>query len=654
MTGKHSLDSRLQAALDAQEQAGLRRRLEAARAGDGPHRQREGKPVLSFASNDYLGLKQDPRVVAAFKRGADRFGAGAGASHLLGGHSVEHAALEAELADWLGRPGVLLFGSGYQAAIGTLAALLTRHDRVYQDRLNHACLLDGAQLARARLLRYPHLDTAALDARLREPPAHGAGASWVVSDSVFSMDGDLAPLADLAAVCAAHAAHLMVDEAHALGVLGPHGAGAVAQAGLDVQAVPVLMATFGKALGTAGACIAGSSVLREFLLGHARSFIYSTALPAALAAATREAVRIARQEAWRREHLHALTAHLRVGLTQLDYTLLPSTTPIQPVIVGDAAAATRLAGALLEHGIEVPAIRPPTVPNGSARLRISLSAAHRVADVDRLLDACAAARSTCTPRGLHIECHGDAGPDLVLLHGWGLHGGIFHGLVEALATRARVWVVDLPGHGWSQTAEVPLTPTAVIAAIRARVPAAHWFGWSLGGLIALQAALDHPDAIHSLTLCAATPCFVQRPHWPEGMPDSAFESFARDLESDWRGTLDRFLVLETLGAAEPMRELHLLRERAAERPAPTPQALQRGLGLLAELDLSAAVAQLQVPSLWLGGQRDRVVSPAALQRAAAATPAAQVHLVARAGHAPFLTHAAEVAEVVLRRMEVWT
>jgi 8-amino-7-oxononanoate synthase len=640
-------DLRIRNTLDTLQQRGLRRQLQVSRAGDGPRLQQDGKALLSFASNDYLGLKQDPRLLTAFKRAADRYGVGAGAAHLLGGHSAEHAELERELADWLGRPGIVLFASGYQAALGTMAAVLGRHDRVLQDRLNHACLLDGGVLSRARLQRYPHQDLDALAALLAADPER---ASLIVSDSVFSMDGDCAQVPELAALARDSQSWLMLDEAHALGVLGPDGAGLAASAQLDCVAVPIVLGTLGKAFGTAGAFIAGSCELREFLINRARSFVYSTALPAAIAAATREALRIVRGEQWRRDHLVDLIVQLRSGLADLGYPLADSITPIQPVLLGTVSAAVAASAALREAGFVVPAIRPPTVPEGSARLRISLSAAHSARDVEALLAAFEQLRpriqSAAARAPLHLEKHGETGPSIILLHGWGLHGGIFQTLVEQLKAQAQVWVVDLPGHGHSRNSSLPLDLNAVIAAIIAVVPQAHWFGWSLGGLFALHAALAAPEAVQSLTMCAATPCFVANEHWSHGMPLQVFESFAGDLEDDWQGTLERFLALETLGSEQPITELHELKQIAATRSAPHPQALKTGLRLLAERDLSTRLGELRMPCLWLGGRRDRVVSAAALTAAASASRG-QLSLLDKSGHAPFLTRSAEVAALLL-------
>ena len=344
----------------------------------------DGRDYLSFCSNDYLGLASHPDVVAAFHRGLDEFGSGSGAAHLVTGHSRAHHALEEELAAFLQRPRVLLFSTGYMANLGVMSALLGRGDRVFEDYVNHASLLDGARLSGARLLRYHHGDPDDLDTRLANAPA---GEFLVATDGVFSMDGDVAPLAPLAAVAARHGAWFMVDDAHGLGVVGPGGRGSVAQAGLDMEQVPILVGTLGKAFGTFGAFVAGSDDLIETLIQEARTYIYTTAPPPALASATRTALRLVREEDWRREHLQRLIRRFRSGARQLGLALCASETPIQPLLVGAAAAALRLSEALRERGILITAIRPPTVAQDASRLRITFSAAHSEQQVDRLLGA---------------------------------------------------------------------------------------------------------------------------------------------------------------------------------------------------------------------------------------------------------------------------
>lgn len=344
----------------------------------------DGKQYLAFCSNDYLGLANHPDIVAAFHQGLDEFGAGSGAAHLITGHSRVHHALEEELAGFVQRPRALLFSTGYMANLGVISALLGRGDRVFQDRINHASLLDGARLSGARLLRYRHGDATDLATRLAAAPA---GEYLVATDGVFSMDGDVAPLGQLADVATRHAAWLMVDEAHALGVIGSQGRGSAAHCGLDQQQVPILMGTLGKAFGTFGAFVAGSEELIETLIQEARTYIYTTALPPAVASATRAALQLVREEEWRRERLQTLIRRFRSGARQLGLEFCDSETPIQPLIAGTAERALRLAQALREQGILVTPIRPPTVAEGASRLRITFSANHQDEQVDRLLDA---------------------------------------------------------------------------------------------------------------------------------------------------------------------------------------------------------------------------------------------------------------------------
>ncbi len=344
----------------------------------------EGRRCLSFCSNDYLGLANHPAVVSALRAGAERWGVGSGASHLISGHTAAHHALEEELADFLGRERVLLFSTGYMANLGVVTALCGRHDTVLEDRLNHASLLDAALLSGARLRRYPHREVAAARRRLA---AVRGGRVLLVTDGLFSMDGDLAPLPQLAALAQEEDAWLMVDDAHGIGVLGRGGRGCLERFGLSPAEVPVLVGTLGKAFGVFGAFVAGSETVVETLIQRARSYIYTTALPPAVAEAARAGLALIREEPWRRERLHTLIRHFRRGARQLGLELLPSETPIQPLPVGDSRRVLRIGEALRERGIWVGAIRPPTVPRGSARLRITLSACHTEEDVDRLLDA---------------------------------------------------------------------------------------------------------------------------------------------------------------------------------------------------------------------------------------------------------------------------
>ena len=351
----------------------------------------QGQACINFSSNDYLGLAADPEVVAALIEGARRWGVGGGASHLISGHGGAHQALEEALAEFTGRPRALLFSTGYMANVGVINALARDGDLVVQDRLNHASLLDGGFLCRARFERYPHADLGALEALLAAPAASASGRRLVVTDGVFSMDGDIAPLAEMAALADRHGAWLMVDDAHGFGVLGEQGGGSVEALGLDLDQVPVLVGTLGKALGTFGAFVAGSEALIETLIQFARTYIYTTALPPAVAAATLTSLRLAQTQGWRRERLRELTARFRAGAAARDLPLLDSDTPIQPVPVGDSARVVAIAARLRAAGYLVGGIRPPTVPAGTGRLRIALSAAHEPLQVDGLLDALAAA-----------------------------------------------------------------------------------------------------------------------------------------------------------------------------------------------------------------------------------------------------------------------
>ncbi|MDP3875647.1 MAG: 8-amino-7-oxononanoate synthase [Methylobacter sp.] len=343
----------------------------------------DGKSVVNFCSNDYLGLANHPDVVSAFKIGADKYGVGSGSAHLICGHSAAHHALEEELAAFTGRDRALLFSTGYMANMGVISALVGRGDAVFEDRLNHASLLDGGLLSAARFKRYAHGDALDLAAKLES----AAGRKLVVTDSTFSMDGDFAPLDALALAAKNQGAWLMVDDAHGLGVIGEHGGGIVEYFGLGQDEVPVLMGTLGKGFGTFGAFVAGSEELIETLIQKARTYIYTTALPAAVAEATRTSLKIVIAENWRRDKLKKLAARFSLGAEQIGLQLMPSSSAIQPVLIGDSQTAVDISNALLNAGFLVSAIRPPTVPQGGARLRVTFSALHEEQHVDRLLDA---------------------------------------------------------------------------------------------------------------------------------------------------------------------------------------------------------------------------------------------------------------------------
>lgn len=366
--------------LDAQ---GLLRHRQIVSSAQGPYLTVDGQSYLSFCSNDYLGLANHDLIKASVASGLAQYGVGAAASAVISGHSSAHDALESMLADFVGMPRALYFSNGYMANIGILQALATSGDVVFSDRLNHACIIDGARLSRADFKVYPHADTAAL-AKLLARSTHPN--KLVVTDAVFSMDGDIAPLRDILALCEAHDAWLVVDDAHGFGVLGKQGRGTLSHLGLVSDRL-IYMGTLGKAAGVYGAFVAGAANVIEWIMQRARTYIYTTASPAILATALMTSVQLIEQEEWRRKQLQRLVARLKQQLDGLPWALLPSETAIQPLIVGDNATALRLMAGLRTQGIWVPAIRPPTVPAGTARLRMTLSALHEDAHIDQLSEA---------------------------------------------------------------------------------------------------------------------------------------------------------------------------------------------------------------------------------------------------------------------------
>jgi 8-amino-7-oxononanoate synthase len=374
----------LQTELDALQRDGLKRTRRTLELPCGPQAQVDGRPLISFCSNDYLGLANDPALVDAACAGARAWGVGSGASHLVSGHLGAHAALEQKIAEFTGFARALLFSTGYMANLGIVPALVGRNDAVFADRLNHASLIDAVQLARAKSQRYPHADLAALERLLATSSAR---RKLILSDAVFSMDGDLAPLPGLLALAERFDTWLVVDDAHGFGVLGRQGRGSLAHFNLPAAERVVYMGTLGKAAGAAGAFVAGSATVIEWLQQRARSYIFTTASSPIIACALAASLDLIAAGDARRQHLWQLVAQLRDGLADTRWHLLPSPTAIQPVIIGDNHAALRIASALYERGLWVPAIRPPTVPRGTARLRVSLTAAHSEAQLARLVDA---------------------------------------------------------------------------------------------------------------------------------------------------------------------------------------------------------------------------------------------------------------------------
>ena len=373
----------LQADLADLDTRALRRARRSLDTPCSPHVQVDGRELLAFCSNDYLGLAADPELVLALQAGAQRWGVGSGASHLVSGHYSVHEQLEARLAQFVGCEHALYFSTGYMANSGVLPALVGRGDAVFADRLNHASLIDGALLTRADVHRYAHADLAALERMLA---SSSAKRKLIVTDSVFSMDGDVAPLAGLLDLAERFDAWLVVDDAHGFGVLGPQGRGAVAEAALASWRL-IYIGTLGKAAGVAGAFAAGHADVIEWLLQRTRTYIFTTGAPPAVAQALLKSVELMETGDARRTHLNELITLLRRELKLQRWRLLPSRTPIQPVVIGDNAETVAVARALWDDGLWVPAIRPPPVPAGSARLRITLSAAHSQQDVMRLAHA---------------------------------------------------------------------------------------------------------------------------------------------------------------------------------------------------------------------------------------------------------------------------
>ncbi len=382
------------AALAALDAAHLRRRRRVVSGPQGAEMTVDGEHVLAFASNDYLGLANHPAIAEAAVAAIGKHGVGASASHLISGHHEEHEALEAELAAFVGAERALYFSTGYMANSGIVPALAGRGDAIFSDALNHACLIDGARLSRADLHVYPHNDMAALDAALRASPA---AHKLILSDAVFSMDGDVAPLAELVALCERHDALLLLDDAHGFGVLGPHGEGTPAHLGIRSDRL-LYLGTLGKAAGVSGAFVAGRADIVEWLVQRTRTYIFTTATPPLLAAAVRASLRVIREDDWRRDLLRAHAARMRTRVAGLPWTLLPSDCAIQPLVIGGNAETMHVMEQLRARGIWAPGIRPPTVPEGTGRLRISLSAAHTTAHIDALCDALHAVAAAGTAR----------------------------------------------------------------------------------------------------------------------------------------------------------------------------------------------------------------------------------------------------------------
>ena len=373
--------TQLQQSLDERAAQGLLRSRRTLATPQSPHIVVDGKSYLAFCSNDYLGLANHPQLISALQQGAQQWGVGAGAAHLVSGHFEPHHRLEQQLAAFVGKPSALLFSTGYMANLGVVQALVGRGDTVFADKLNHASLNDAMTLSRAEVKRYRHGDMEQLAMLLEQAKS---GRKLVITDAVFSMDGDIAPLREMLALCEQHDAWLYVDDAHGFGVLGERGRGSLSHFGIASERI-IYMATLGKAAGVSGAFVAAEQVVIDTLINHANSYVYTTATPPALSSALLQSLQLIEQGDERRAHLQRLVTRLRSGLAELPWALMGSDTAIQPLLIGDNQRALELSAALRERGIWVAAIRPPTVPQGTARLRITLSATHADVDVDRLI-----------------------------------------------------------------------------------------------------------------------------------------------------------------------------------------------------------------------------------------------------------------------------
>ncbi|GAB1256511.1 8-amino-7-oxononanoate synthase [Aurantivibrio plasticivorans] len=411
MTQSQILRNRVKSTLAERKAQRLYRARKVLTSPQGSNVQVDGRQLINFCSNDYLGLANDPRVIQALTQGAARWGVGSGASHLICGHSSPHHQLEEALAEFTGREAALLFSSGYSANMAAINGLVSIGDQVYQDRLNHASLLDGGWISRADCHWFEHADMASLDEQLSvrqvaQPQPQSQALSLVVSDGVFSMDGDVCPTQGLADVAANHGAVLMIDDAHGIGCTGNQGTGTIDPSRFSSAEVPILMGTLGKAFGTAGAFIAGDAELIDYLIQKARNYIYSTAMPAAIAYASLTSLELVKHEAWRRENLSELIGYFRECAAAASIPLGDSNTAIQPIMIGKAETALLLSDYLSELGLWVSAIRPPTVPQHTSRLRITITASHTRKHIEQLVEVLARGLQKLMNADQRLSAHG--------------------------------------------------------------------------------------------------------------------------------------------------------------------------------------------------------------------------------------------------------
>lgn len=581
------MNDRLAEELAALEARGLQRRL---RVWPDATPSVAGAPLLNFASNDYLDLARDPEVKAAATAAIARWGCGATASRLMCGTFEAHAAAENALAAWLDCESALIFGSGFLANLGVITALADEHTVIFEDRLNHASLIDGARLSGARLIRYRHGDAAHLAELLRRHA--GARRRLVVTDTVFSMDGDLAPLRAIAALCAAENVAWIADEAHALGVFGPHGRGCCALAGVRPT---VLVGTFSKALGSYGGFAATDGTTRAYLVNRARSFIFSTGLAPSCVAAALAAVAVIQRAGTLGEQLLARAASLRGLLAEAGLDTRPSCSPIIPVLAGSNDRALALAAALEREGILAVAIRPPTVPPGTARLRLSLTRAHTEADLHRLAGVLAALVRQPGPASAPVRRAGDR-PTLIVAGGWMFGTAVWDPFLAQLPG----WPVHRLD--WQQA----MQPEAWEACLSGIAGPVLLVGWSLSSLACLTTAARHRERVAGLVLLAGTARLPADGDYA-GVDPAAIRAMRTRLRRDTAGCYRDFLSACHAPAHPPAAELASWTDAALGVPAATAMA---GLSFLLETDARAVAGEVTAPTLLLHGRADAVV-PAA-------------------------------------------